>query len=347
MNKSTLRRFAIGVAVVALVVAMVFPRTNIGQRLLSGGPGPVPGPIPRPLPGTIAPAPKLKVAFIGDSSAGPDFQRVLALIRGEHSDAVVHLGDATYEGDTPEKFWEVVDRELGHDFPYFLAEGNHDAAQWPGLSSHALEHARKAGAVTGETSVADPRFAAIYKGVSLVFLGQAVNDDDPRYIIDRFSRDQHIWKICGWHKNQTALQLGGKGNGMGWGVYESCRQMGALIMTGHEHSYHRTRTLANMVEQEVDGTCSDASHLCAGPGAVPVFVSGLGGRSIRVQGRCLPSVYPYGCKGEWAFAYTSTQQAQFGALFITFDPEGDPRKAHGYFRTIDGKVVDQFELTAR
>ena len=184
--------------------------------------------------------------------------------------------------------------------------------------------------------------------MSLLLLGQAPRRDDPAYITERFSRDAHIWKVCAWHKNQHALQVGGKDDEMGWGVYESCRQMGALIETGHEHSYQRTRTLTSTVEQRVDPSCGDAGPASAcGPGAVPVFVSGLGGKSIRDQERCLPATYPYGCNGEWAFIYTSNQGANYGALFITFHVDGDPHQARGYFKNIDGQVVDTFELQAR
>jgi len=334
-------------AFIALLVAaaLVIPRPRVGQRWIFGGPGPLPGRMPAPPAGAVATTPGLKIAFIGDSGAGNGFQRVLALIRGEKADAVVHMGDATYSGDTAQSFWAAVDRVMGHDYPYFLAQGNHDVANWPGLAEHGLEHLRASGAVTDSASLLDPRFALTFRGASMVFVGVSVSDADPGRIVDRFSRDEHIWKICAWHKNQTAMQVGGKGDGTGWGVYESCRQMGAFVVTGHEHSYHRTRTLSSLIEQLVDPGCGDARRVCVRPGAVPVFVSGLGGESIRVQQRCLPAAYPYGCNGEWAFLYTSDQQARFGALFITFN-EGDPRQARGYFKNIDGQVVDEFTMVA-
>jgi hypothetical protein len=209
-----------------------------------------------------------------------------------------------------------------------------------------LQHLQKSGAVTDATSLLDPRFALVFRGVSVLFVGEAVADDDPRRIVDRYAKDPHLWKVCAWHKNQTAMQLGGKGDWTGWGIYESCRQMGAFVVTGHEHSYHRTRTLSSTVEQQVDPACSDAKHVCVRPGAVPVFVTGLGGQSIRVQRRCLPTTYPYGCHGEWAFVYTADQGARFGALFLTFN-EGDPQRARGWFKNIDGQVVDEFELFAQ
>jgi hypothetical protein len=334
-------------AAIAFLVtaALIVPRTRVGQRFIFGGPGPVPGHLPPPSPGTVAAAPSLKIAFIGDSGARASFQRVLALIQGERADAIVHMGDATYDGDTAQNFWGAVDRVMGHDYPYFLAQGNHDMANWPALAEHGLEHLRASGAISDATSLVDPRFSLTFRGASLVFVGASVTDADPGRIIERFSHDDHVWKICVWHKNQTAMQVGGKGDGTGWGVYESCRQMGAFIVTGHEHSYHRTRTLSSLIEQRVDPGCGDAKRLCVHPGAVPVFVSGLGGESIRVQQRCLPATYPYGCNGEWAFLYTADQQARFGALFMIFG-EDNPRKARGYFKNVDGQVVDEFTMTA-
>jgi hypothetical protein len=335
-------------AVVALAGALAITFGQLGPRLLDGGPGPVKGPIPAPAPATVAAAAGLKIAFLGDSGSSEDFRQVLKLVRAEKGDAVVHLGDAIYSEETPAQFWGAVDGELGHEFPYFLAQGNHDLDQWPAMAAHAFAHVQASGAVTEATSQLDPRLDVRYRGVSLTLLGQEARDDDPRRIIERFSRDPHIWKICAWHKNQEKLQVGGKGNEMGWGVYESCRRMGAMIQTGHEHSYHRTKTLTNMAEQQVDATCPDARLVCVRPGAVPVFVSGLGGRSVRDQERCLPALPPYGCQGEWAFIYTANQGAQFGALFVAFAGEGaDPRKARGYFKTVGGRVIDEFDLVAQ
>ena len=331
--------------VVACAAEIITRRTFFG-RLAGGGPGPLSGSLFGPPPSSVAPEANLKIAFLGDSGAGAGFRAVLEAVKREGGQAIVHLGDAIYS-ETPAQFWAVVDEVLGHDFPYFLAQGNHDLSWWPELSAHALEHLKGSGAISDATSLTDPRFSLVWKGVSLVFLGQAPREDDPRYIVERFARDEHIWKICGWHKNQEKLQLGGKQDEMGWGVYESCRQMGALVQTGHEHSYHRTKTLVSTMLQTVDPTCSDPERVCVRPGAVPVFVSGLGGRSVRQQRRCLPGTYPYGCNGEWAFVYTSNQGAKYGALFLAFNEGTDPRRARGYFKTVDGQVVDTFELQAQ
>jgi hypothetical protein len=45
--------------------------------------------------------------------------------------------------------------------------------------------------------------------------------------------------------------------------------------------------------------------------------------------------------------YTFNQSAKSGALFIEFHVNGDPNRARGYFKNIDGAIVDQFTITAQ
>jgi hypothetical protein len=96
----------------------------------------------------------------------------------------------------------------------------------------------------------------------------------------------------------------------------------------------------------VDALWPDPNAVRVSNGSTFVFTSGLGGKSIRNQDRCLPATPPYGCSGEWASAYTSDQGASYGALFIEFHVDGAPRKASGYFKDIDGDVIDTFTITA-
>ena len=79
------------------------------------------------------------------------------------------------------------------------------------------------------------------------------------------------------------MQVGGKSDEMGWEVYETCRRLGAIVETGHEHSYSRTKTLSNIQTQTVDSSCSSATALCVGLGRTFVNVVGLGGNSVRDQ----------------------------------------------------------------
>jgi uncharacterized protein (TIGR03437 family) len=311
-------------------------------------------------PNTIPTDPNLKVAFIGDSGNGTDFRSVLQLIANEGAHIVLHQGDFDYSLDA-DGFFATIDSILGPNFPYFASVGNHDIDSWPtgcsdsdGCYAQFLkDRMARIGVTPDDPNLNDQMYAVTFRGLKLVFVGQngvsAGDNTYAPYIQGQLSADDHIWKICSWHKNQRAMQVGGKSDEMGWRVYETCKDLGAIIATAHEHSYHRTRTLTSMQNQTVDSSCSDPSDLCVGPGAPGksfVFVSGLGGRSIRDQERCLPTTFPYGCNGEWAKIYTSDQGARYGALFITFHVGGTPTLAHGYFKNINGEVVDEFDIRA-
>jgi hypothetical protein len=289
----------------------------------------------------------LKVAFIGDSDYGAAFEAVLTLIKTEPDVALVlHQGDFDYALD-PDGFFAVIDNVLGPDFPYLGSVGNHDAPAWTKYAAHFAARMQKLGITPDDPSLDDQMFTVHYLGLHIVFVGEnGKNDAFAKHIADGFAGPPGAeWRIASWHKNQNAMQVGGKGDEMGWGVYENARAAGAILATAHEHSYQRTKTLTSMQDQTVDPTCSDPKELCVGPGRSFVFVSGLGGKSIRDQERCLPDTPPYGCKGEWASIYTSNQGAKYGALFILFNDGGDPKKARGWFTNVDGEVIDSFNVT--
>ena len=71
-----------------------------------------------------------------------------------------------------------------------------------------------------------------------------------------------------------------------------------------------------------------------------VFVSGLGGKSIRAMH------HNYGWMAE---TYTAPEDSgvNYGALFIIFHVNGQPDKARGYFKDIDGDVIDEFEIVSK
>ncbi|MBI4674318.1 MAG: hypothetical protein HY741_21965 [Chloroflexi bacterium] len=48
--------------------------------------------------GDVTTEPDLKVAFIGDSGNGSEFEQVLELVKAEGADLVLHQGDFDYEG---------------------------------------------------------------------------------------------------------------------------------------------------------------------------------------------------------------------------------------------------------
>jgi hypothetical protein len=318
--------------------------------------------------------PNLKVAFIGDSGNGKGFRAVLQLIKSEGADMVVHNGDFDYDND-PDAFFSTIDDVLGPDFPYVGSVGNHDTEVWNEgcdnddgcYAEFFKDRMQRAGITPDAPDLNDQMYSTKFKGLQLVFVGEDPNNtgdcsqDSPGYacyLSNQLSADDSIWKVCNWHKNQASMQIGEKDNEMGWGVYEVCKDAGAIIATAHEHSYSRTLTMTSMQDLEVDTSqhpTADGAHrnpgqLRVAPGSSFVFVSGLGGKGMRDQARCLPDEYPYGCNKEWASIYTTNQTSgedeRLGALFIEFHVDGDPNKARGYFKDTEGDVIDEFVVLA-
>ena len=285
----------------------------------------------------ISTAENLKVAFAGDMDPRGGYRGVLELIKAENADAFVVEGDMTYSA-APAEFWSLTNEVLGPTFPVFISRGNHDDSTWGDFLPEAAAHLDGAERVAGAH---DANYKTTWRGLVVVSIKKGDTADN---ITPFLQDDPHAWKVCNWHQNQKKMQVGGKGDEMGWGVYEACRQYGAIIETGHEHSYERTKTLVDMTSQIVDPTCSDPNDLCVGPGRTFTNVVGLGGNSVRPQLLCLPATYPYGCNGEWAHIQTSNQNGANGAQFITFNA-GGPKKATGYFKNVRGEVTDQFKIT--
>ncbi len=293
----------------------------------------------------------LKVAFIGDDgTVKTSGKAVLNLIKSEGASFVIDGGDLDYQNN-PTLWDDTVTSILGAKYPYFVTVGNHDVAQWPGYRQKLQARLNGlAGLECDNMSDIGNKSTCKYRGLYFILSGigaQGNKTDHENYIKTSItSGSSFTWKLCVWHHNMKATQVGGKSDVVGWTAYEECRKAGFIISNAHEHSYSRTKTLIDIQNQIVDPDCPLPKSLCVALGKTFLFVSGLGGESIRDQTRCLPSTYPYGCKGEWASIYSSTQGAKYGALFIIFNYNGNPNKAHGYFKDIAGNVIDEFDITA-
>jgi hypothetical protein len=288
------------------------------------------------------------VAFFGDQGLGPNSVAVLDLVLQEGADAVLHVGDFDY-ADDPASWEAEINATLGADFPYFASAGNHDADFFYGTGGYQeLLEARmqRLGIVwEGDLGV---QSSFEYGGVFFVLtapgeFGAEGDGYHDLYIRDQLAADDHLWRVSGWHKNMRLMQVGGKSDETGWGVYEESRRGGAIIATAHEHSYSRTHLLSSVELQTVASTQEPLALAADDPvtledeGRSFAFVSGLGGQSIRDQ-EIVPDP-PW-----WASIYTTTQDpnATYGALFGVFNYEGDPRKARFYFKNVNGEVVDDF-----
>jgi len=299
-------------------------------------------------PTTLAPttsvpttSPNLKVAFIGDQGLGKNSVAVLELIKDEEASMVIHSGDFDYSND-PDDWDDQINDVLGYDFPYFASIGNHDVKEWYEYQKKLYERLDE---IPGANCAGDlgVKSNCYYQGLFFILSGAGTMDSNhDEYIEDILSQDDSVWRICSWHKNMNKMQVGNSLDDTGWQVYEECRKGGAMIVTGHEHSYSRTKTLDSFEKQIIDPDWSEPNNLKLSYGTSFVVVSGLGGNSpIGSQDRCI-----HGCYGEWGSMYTHEQGASFGALFCSFNVDGQSNKASCYFKDIYGNVPDNFTVTS-
>ena len=304
---------------------------------------------------------KLKIAFIADQGINENAKKVLQLIKDEKTDMVIHAGDfgccnsiikylygrESYIGTALD--WDAqITNILGPNFPYFGTIGNHDGGNWSTYQKLLQQRVDNNIDITcvGNLGI---KSSCSYKGLFFVLSGAGeIGNNHDSYIHDTLEKNNSIWRVCTWHKNQKEMQVAGKKDEIGWEPYEECRKGGAIIATGHSHTYSRTKTLTDTITQQVHQEWNQPNEIKISKetenqkGSTFVFVSAIGGESIRAQERCKPITYPYGCNNEWAKIYTSNQNAKPGALFIIFHIDGDPTKAKGYFKNIDNEIIDEF-----
>ncbi|HXV59742.1 MAG TPA: metallophosphoesterase [Vicinamibacteria bacterium] len=284
--------------------------------------------------------PDLTVAFLADQGHNKWSERVLSLVKLEGAQAVIHQGDFDYEDD-PRAWEQQIDQVLGPEFPYFASVGNHDKDRFYDRGGYQERLARRLLRLgipwEGEVAV---KCVIGWRGLTMVFTGpDIIGEGHDLFIREALARSRSPWRISSWHKNMTSMQLGEKDDDTGWGVYEESRRGGAIVATGHEHSYSRTFLMSRYDQPTIAGTEDPFQLAVDDPGTLEdegrnfAFVSGLGGKSVRDQNRDGPW---------WAFRYTSNQGAKPGALFATFAYRGDPALARFYFKNIDGEIVDEF-----
>ncbi len=285
-------------------------------------------------------AEELRVAFIGDQGFGHSSTRVLKMIKAEGAELVVHQGDFDYL-DQPQYWERQINKHLGNDFPYIASVGNHDTKMWSVSGGYRdLLHAR-ARRVPGLSCTGDHGVngACVYKGLLVVTSGVgSMGDHTFQHLQGILNQsDDFTWKVCSWHKQMAAYQVGSKGDAVPWKYYRACREAGAIIAQGHEHSYSRTHTMAHFEDLKIH---DKEAVVKVGRGLSFAFTNGLGGASIRKQKRCKKA----GSCPHWASIYTKSQKAKAGALFCTFRVDGIEDLARCYFKNIKGQVIDQFDI---
>jgi predicted phosphodiesterase len=278
----------------------------------------------------------VKIAIIADQGVTEHSKKLLRVIKSQQADLLLINGDFGY--NEPPQVWEKMNRDiLGEDFPILAVAGNHDIGYWPAYQeiikkwqSHPMINCNGEAGVMSECS---------FEGIKIVLTSPALFDEKSKkksanFITKSFENDHSLWRICGWHKNMHDMQTGAKSDETGWGVYEACRQEGALITTGHEHAYARSYLMSN-IEDKIVSSTSDEMEL--EKGKTVVVLSGLGGHSTREM---VEDQYWWAAK---ANADTGTKA---GALFCTFHLDGDARKASCYYMSEDEEILDRFSFTS-
>ncbi|MES1913355.1 MAG: hypothetical protein MHM6MM_005546 [Cercozoa sp. M6MM] len=289
-----------------------------------------------------------KVAFFGDSGITETAYSVMRLIKKEGAEAAVHAGDLDYES-SPSEFFRMIDTTLGEDFPYFVAIGNHDMSSWrkdkkgdgeKGYRDLIRERYERQGIskyCTGKTAENE---ACLYKGLLLALSGVGTRGKGWSSFLDEslsaHTRTEVPWKICNWHKNKRKMQVGSKPDEVGWSVYETCRQHGALVATGHEHSYARTHMMSSFKDQIVS---QDTERMILRNGESICWCAGTAGRGVR---QCKSNRE----QNPWWASYGCRQVEDFkqGALFCTFNYGGLETRALCEYKDYTGKQWDQFLL---
>jgi hypothetical protein len=276
--------------------------------------------------------PEFKVAFIADQGLSTSSQAVLNLIKTEHADLIIHQGDFDYT-DNPLAWDAQTSAILGNTFPQIAVLGNHESKKIAEYRSLISERMKANPEITCVGTLGEQSHC-VYGNLQVVSVSPALSKSDaPLFIHNAFATSTDSWRICSWHVNQKIFQVGDKKDEAGFGVYDACRKAGAMIVTGHEHSYERTYLLDDVVAPHI---ASKSSTLALEPGKTFVVVSGLGGHSIRPQKISEPW---------WAKVYSATQNATFGSLFCTFNVGGNTKKASCYFKDINNKIQDEFTIT--
>ena len=304
---------------------------------------------PSPL---VGPHPMVRVALIGDQGLGARSEAVLDLIRDASADFAVVLGDFDYL-DRPRAWLEQMAR-LGK-VPWFAVADNHDLAQWP---QYQRAIADRQASIEGAECRGTPGTQSVctLRGVTLVLSGIGTIGDEREhelFIKDALKSSKDRWKLCLWHKNQHDMQVGAKTDEVGWGAYKLCQASGAIIATGHEHSYARTRTLTALGDAvRGHGAIGISNELEVRPGRTFVVVSGLGGVETRV-------FVPSHARDSWWGAYFTANRQNAngtltevnhendggGALFLDFGIDGDVKRGRGRFvTTFDRRVFDDFSV---
>jgi hypothetical protein len=312
-----------------------------------------------------SPSASTKIAFVANTGSSATFTHILDLIKSEHADYVFHAGDFDLQ-QNPALFASIISSILGETYPYLYTPGDKDVETdlWYGdckkEACYSNELLKKSAAndllleypeVQQESSF--DTYAVNLGNVHVVALGLGDLDTSNTgigttvyapFITKIFSESEAPLKVCVFHETMYQAQIGNQIDSMGWQPFESCRQQGALIVTGGDHSYHRSKTILNYPEKMVSKVWNQSNMTRLEPGTSVLVNSGLGGALFSLQERCKPITPPYGCLEEWASVFSLSQEAEPGVFFVEVAAE-QQTLAKAYFKTTNNQLIDSFSIS--
>mmetsp|Transcript_15529 Transcript_15529/g.25423 ORF Transcript_15529/g.25423 Transcript_15529/m.25423 type:complete len:476 (+) Transcript_15529:3172-4599(+) len=267
---------------------------------VGGNDDPVTDPPPTKDPSTGGPdGAVFKVAFMGDTGVGEGAKRVMEMLAGEKIDLLVQNGDFDY-GDEADTWSNFLDRNLGN-IPVLFSQGNHDLNIWEDYQQRLFSQfvsssshlAPKCWGPDGN-SLTRQDFGELYAcevhSTLFVMVGWGQMKHSNEFLQDTLSNSKARHKFCVWHKPQGKVSSGGShtrdyGND---DLYEICREAGAVITSGHNHVYSRTKLISSFLgrspEISQNNDVSTVQTSCGTSGETISIVSGMSGMHFSSSG---------------------------------------------------------------
>ncbi|AJF61583.1 hypothetical protein QT06_C0001G0748 [archaeon GW2011_AR15] len=307
------------------------------------------------------PPAEIKVAFIANQGIGANAKTLLNFTRQEGAVMIVHAGNLGM-GSTPAQWETMINTSLDPGFAYAGVVGASDAADW--ANYRVILDTRNSRIVDMDCEGAfGNKGTCRFQDILLVMSGVGTSFEESgheEFIAEELAASDKPWNICVFHKSNHDLRVGSKldADTLGRKYYQKCLDEGAIIVTGYDGNYARTRTITSLPDDGPIVTAGEPGQLTLGDGKSFTVVSGLGGNSLGNYSCALHDSDTW-----WASIFSNNyhmtngiQQVKscttnvvsnfnYGALFITFNVGGDTTKAKGEFKTLNGNVVDSFTIT--
>lgn len=317
---------------------------------------------------------EIKVALLGDTGAGRDFQAVLKVVKEERADIIMINGDLGYSA-TPAKWREALLKEIDPDTQLVIGSlGNHDfehgrhedyvaifqtfRSSKNSLSTQCSgrERIQKERDITALDEVCTfGNLTIIASGIGQIFTKDYFEE---RLREKLTARPAGNWALVGYHYTLAAMNPGIKTNESSFKFFDLIRQFGAIGAQAHTHSVMASCPIDSEFKSNANPSChpdfgADLNERFVGPGTGIYIDSSLGGMPARKRRRCQRPT-DSGCTHmvdlitkegyTRADGLTKNDFIGRGAVFMQFNVGGDPKQARAYFKSTDGREVFSFNI---